>query len=99
MDLLIPVDEFADPFLDPDARLETQHASGVRQVGIREPYVTWLIGVALDARFPTQRLCDQRDHPVGTHARAVGQVPRLACLLPRSGGLLPPVKDPGLSGL
>src|SRR5438876_359465 len=77
MDLLIPVDEFADPFLDPDARLETQHASGVRQVGIREPHVTWLIGVALDVRFPTQRLGDQRDQPVETHALAAAQVDRL----------------------
>src|SRR3989442_15697585 len=77
MNLLVPVNELADTFLDPDARLEAQHASGMHQIGIRQSHVARLIGVTLDARFLTQSLGDERDQAVETHAFAAAQIDRL----------------------
>jgi hypothetical protein len=64
MNLLVPVNEFADAFVNTNARLEAQHASSMDQIGIRQPYVSRLIGIPLDARFLTQPLGDERDQPV-----------------------------------
>src|SRR6266705_1303443 len=77
MHLLVPVDELANPFLDSDARLEAQHATRVRQIGVRQPHVAGLIGKALDACFSIQRRRDQRDQPVEAHALASAEVHRL----------------------
>jgi hypothetical protein len=49
MNPLVPVNKPADSFLYSDARAETQHTSGVDQIGIGESHVPRLVGVALDA--------------------------------------------------
>src|SRR5882672_6300578 len=77
MDLLIPVNELADAVLDTDSRLEPEHASGMNQIGIRQPDITRLIGMALDARLLTQRLGDEGDQAVESHAFTAAQIDRL----------------------
>src|SRR5437870_9813470 len=76
MDLLVPVNEFADAFVNTNARLEAQYASGMDQIGIRQPHVSRLIGIPLDARFLTQRLGDERDQAVEAYALAAAQIRR-----------------------
>src|SRR5690349_24585068 len=77
MNLLVPRDELADAFLDSHPRLEAEHARGVGQVGIRQSDVARLIGMALDVRFPTERLGDEGDQPVETNAITTTEVDRL----------------------
>src|SRR5438034_1922748 len=74
MNLLVPVYELADAFRDADARLEAQHASGVGQIGIGQPHVARLIGLALDARFLAERRGDERNQAVEAHAVAAAQI-------------------------
>ena len=47
------------------------------QIGIRQPHVSRLIGMTLDARFLTQRCGDERDQTVEAHACAATQIDRL----------------------
>src|SRR5579859_7916707 len=77
MNLLVPIDELANAFLDPHARLEAEHASRMGQIGIRQPDITGLIGVALDARLPTERLGDERDQAVKANALPTTEIDRL----------------------
>src|ERR1041384_2146246 len=64
MNLLVPVDELADALLDADTRPKPQHAPRAREIGIRQPHVPWLIGVALDPRLLAQRRGNERDQAI-----------------------------------
>src|SRR3989442_12880813 len=86
MDLLVPVNEFADAFVNTNARLEAQYASGMDQIGIRQPHVSRLIGIPLDARFLTQRLGYERDQAVEAYALAAAQIRRFDLAGSCSGG-------------
>src|ERR1051326_4774252 len=69
MNLLVPVDELADALLDADTRPKPQHAPRAREIGIRQPHVPWLIGVALDPRLLAQRRGNERDQAIQPHPR------------------------------
>src|SRR5438876_2480335 len=77
MNLLVPVNELADPFLDADARLEAQHPAGMDQIGIRQSHVARLIGVAFDDGVLAQGLSNQRDQPIQAHPLAAAKIDRL----------------------
>jgi hypothetical protein len=74
MNLLVPRDELADPFLDAHARLESQYPPGMHQVGIGQSHVSRLVGMMLDLRLLPQRVTDQRDEAIETDALAATEV-------------------------
>src|SRR6266540_6474599 len=76
MNRLVPADELPNAFLDPDRGPVPELALGAAQVRRGKLDVARLVAVALDPDLAPQRLPDQVDQSVESHARPAADVDR-----------------------